>query len=302
MNLKAIRHSLRYLFDQLKISAPYPIIWFYYPQQHWVTKIFRNGISIYEIYDNISNIYGSENPQDIKIENSLRDSIDLLITTSQKLHEKYAHHYRDSILMGNGLSRVQYNRFNDSNVKNECQIEKISGPRIGYAGAISERLDWELIHSLAKANPGWNFIFAGKIYNRKLIARAEKLPNVHFTGYFEYDRMPSILRCFDIGILPYLDTEFFQYLNPLKYYEYSAAGLPIVSSPIPELEQFPQEQVRIVQNRVKEWTGAIKTQLDIDRAAVSRIGREIAGKFIWEDIAGNLFSKISTILEKSTDT
>nr|MBN2277556.1 glycosyltransferase [candidate division Zixibacteria bacterium] len=295
LNQAAIRRSYIYLCRKLGVTESNPVVWFYYPRQGWVTELFPKNFNIYEIYDNISDIYGNENETDNGLEHQLRNRVHLLITTSKRLHDKYGQHYCKAIYMGNGLSRGHYLNLIGDDTNINPAIARIDPPRIGYAGAISNRLDWNLIAGMAKARPNWNFIFAGQIHDQSIIGKMAVYTNIHFTGAFEHNTMPRILRGFDIGLLPYLDTEFFRYLNPLKFYEYAAAGLPAVSSPIPELEQFPGDLIRVVNNDIESWLTAIEIQRATDRQKAKDIGREIAGNHIWEDMAAELFAEIIRI-------
>jgi len=59
-----------------------------------------------------------------------------------------------------------------------------------------------------------------------------KQPNVHFLGYRSYDSLPNYLRGMEVGLLPTLINEYTHSMFPMKYYEYLAAGLPVVSTPL----------------------------------------------------------------------
>ena len=51
-------------------------------------------------------------------------------------------------------------------------------------------------------------------------------PNVTFAGFVDYADLPGVLREIDVATIPYLDNERGRGCNPLKAYEYLAAGLP----------------------------------------------------------------------------
>jgi glycosyltransferase involved in cell wall biosynthesis len=70
------------------------------------------------------------------------------------------------------------------------------------------------------------------------------LPNVHFLGRKEHQLLPSYSKGFDVAILPFVINELTLAANPLKVREYLAAGLPVVATPIPEVERF-MGQLRI---------------------------------------------------------
>jgi glycosyltransferase involved in cell wall biosynthesis len=58
--------------------------------------------------------------------------------------------------------------------------------------------------------------------------------HVHFTGYLPRDRVARMLRCADLGLAPFADTQVMRCKSPLKIAEYLAAGLPVVVSDVGE--------------------------------------------------------------------
>jgi glycosyltransferase involved in cell wall biosynthesis len=293
-NLKALRHSFSHLQKKLRISEPAPMIWFHYPHQGYVTQIFDGSFNVFEIYDNLTDIEGNEQDYVNRLEVKRRGRIDLLLTTSRKIHEKYAAHYRHTYRFGNGLARDAFEKLSDPDVDPHPDILRIPSPRLGYAGMISERLDWKLIQEVASREPQWQFVLAGRVTDDKLRKRVAHLPNIHFPGEFPQKDVPSILKSFDLGIMPYRDTPFFDFLNPLKFYEMAAAGLPMVSSPVEELKSFPESLVSVVtDNRADPWRKAIRHMLDADPAVPREVGPTTAAGHIWEDMTATLLGKIA---------
>jgi glycosyltransferase involved in cell wall biosynthesis len=67
---------------------------------------------------------------------------------------------------------------------------------------------------------------------------------VHFLGRKPYSALPSYCAGIDVAILPFVINELTLASNPLKLREYLAAGLPVVTSDIPEVRRL-SEHVRI---------------------------------------------------------
>jgi glycosyltransferase involved in cell wall biosynthesis len=61
---------------------------------------------------------------------------------------------------------------------------------------------------------------------------------VFFLGKRPFSDLPDYLRAADICLLPYVQGEATRYRSPLKLYEYLATGLPVVSTPHPEVDEF----------------------------------------------------------------
>jgi glycosyltransferase involved in cell wall biosynthesis len=72
--------------------------------------------------------------------------------------------------------------------------------------------------------------------------------NVHFLGDIHYDKLPSYIMNATICIIPY-DIEKQHGGDPIKFYEYFATGLPIVSTKIGEISSFHDNESVFIVNR-----------------------------------------------------
>jgi glycosyltransferase involved in cell wall biosynthesis len=107
-----------------------------------------------------------------------------------------------------------------------------TGPIVGYAGKLAERIDAELVAATARSMPGVTFVFLGPILQPSAIAAMRGIPNILLLGDRSYDRLPGYLGHFDIGWIPHRVGAGETGGDPIKLYEYWAAGLPVVSTPI----------------------------------------------------------------------
>ncbi|MBU1319191.1 MAG: glycosyltransferase [candidate division Zixibacteria bacterium] len=299
LNLAALRSSYRKLCKRIGIVEEKPLIWFYHPVQGYVTRLFPGSFNVYEIYDNLADIHGNTLQAVEKRIDKFRDRIDLLLTTSRKLHDKYSPGFKHAWEFGNGIDRETYERMIRHDHPPHPAIDNIASPRIGYTGLISQRLDWQLIHDVADRRPDWNLVFVGKVFDKSILNSTANINNIHFTGAFDHSEMPSVLRSFDVGFMPYRDNDFFRYSNPLKIYEYAATGLKTVSSNMEELSSYPSEIVKIVPNRPDDWIEAIQAYLESDDDVARSVGAEFAGKFIWEDMTARLLDRMQQLFQPS---
>ncbi len=120
---------------------------------------------------------------------------------------------------------------------------------MGYTGSIhADRVDVDLVESLALALPQATIALVGpNMLTASVTARLQTLPNVVFTGSIPYARLPQIMRAFDVCIVPHRVTAFTESLNPIKLWEYLAAGKPIVSTDVAGFRDYP-EHVAIAQD------------------------------------------------------
>ena len=106
---------------------------------------------------------------------------------------------------------------------------------IGYVGKIGQRLDAQLIADVCAAFPNLKFIFAGPFVGdshhkyRNLLSRMQ---NVELLGDVHYEKVPALMATFDLGWVPHAVGEFEVGGDVIKTYEYRAAGLQVLTTPV----------------------------------------------------------------------
>ena len=116
------------------------------------------------------------------------------------------------------------------------EYKNISSPRVIYVGAIKWWFDFNLMEYVIKNIPQVNFVFIGKVENKKA-DRLIKYKNTYFLGPKEREDIYNYLYYADVGIIPFnKNLELVKYIHPLKLYEYMACKLPTVAMKWEELE------------------------------------------------------------------
>ena len=202
----------------------------------------RNTLVVYDCMDHHAG-FSTNAAEMLKEEEKLLRQADLVITTARLLSQKISEK-RDNILIRNGAEVGFFSRKPD-----RFAIEKDERPVIGYFGAISEWFDIDLLVHLAKAKPDWRFILVGSTYGCK-IHKAKSIPNIEFKGEVPYADLPSWLYVFDVCMIPFRVTELTLCTNPVKVYEYLAAGKPVVGTDLPELREM-DGMVRVAKDRAE---------------------------------------------------
>jgi O-antigen biosynthesis protein len=107
----------------------------------------------------------------------------------------------------------------------------------GYVGVFAAWTDIALIESCADRCPDTAFVLVGPGPDH-LLAGLKQRPNVFLVGRQPHADIPSYIHSFDVCLSPFIDGGIAASTNPVKIYEYLAAGKPVVSTPIRELGSF----------------------------------------------------------------
>lgn len=112
--------------------------------------------------------------------------------------------------------------------------------RIGFAGALADyKVDFPLLHDVATKLSDCEIVVAGPREGRsEALDELLALPNVTHVGTITYDELPEFLWSLDVGIIPARDSEYARSMFPMKFFEYLAAGLPVVATELPALRDF----------------------------------------------------------------
>lgn len=192
-------------------------------------KIVESLSSNHIIYDCMDHHAGFENNESEMLdeENKLLESSDLVITTAQRLSDLIAEK-KENVIIRNG---AEINYFaTDPQVS---LLEK-KRPIVGYYGAIAEWFDVDLLVKSAENYPQWDFVIIGNVTCD--VSKAKKLKNINFLGEVPYDKLTGYLREFDVCLIPFKLIELTLCTNPVKVYEYLAAGKPVVCTAMPEVK------------------------------------------------------------------
>lgn len=88
----------------------------------------------------------------------------------------------------------------------------------------------------------------------------------------------------DVGIIPFVDNALTRHTNPVKIYEFLAAGRPVVSVPLGELEQFGDAVLPA--SGAAEFEAAIERAKNLLTESDCRKRQYLAVPHTWEARAG----------------
>lgn len=95
--------------------------------------------------------------------------------------------------------------------------------------------------------------------------RSDELPKnrVTFRKYLPYEDLPEVIAESWLTIAPLAANTFNNCKSALKFWESGLMGVPLISSPLPDAERFPNAGLRICRTEA-EWLSAFTDMLDPD--------------------------------------
>jgi glycosyltransferase involved in cell wall biosynthesis len=271
-----------------------PLIWTYHPFMLDVLKGMNTGKLVYHCVDDLSAVPGIDAIAFKAEEKKLLKQADVVFATAPALAEQCASYNPNTHYLANVVDAEHFGRALDVGPIPE-DLATIPEPRLGYHGVLSDyKIDFQLLFDLARSNPNWSFVFIGEEREGQSSAQLvelSRLPNVHFLGYRSYEVLPSYLRGIQVGLLPSLINEYTQGMFPMKYYEYIAAGLRVMSTPLDFLRQMRVDAP--VGENAKEFSRGIRQLLLRGKYSVGEAAL-IVGCNTWE---GRL-NKMMTVLRQ----
>ena len=165
-----------------------------------------------------------------------------------------------------------------------AELANLPRPIVGYHGVLGPWLDVALLARLADARPNWSFVFVGPnqtSQTRPLLAR----PNVYQFGPVPSEELPTWSCGFDVGVVPFQESELTRNVHPLKVLEYLALGLPVVSVPWVDLGGLATS-VRLAES-TETWLTALEAATQATELSATKASqrRSAVASLDWSRIA-----------------
>ena len=139
-----------------------------------------------------------------------------------------------------GFARVEsWPNVADLAVFSEGAREARRSPKVVFAGNFTtSKVDFDLLEAVVRQ--GCELHLAGPISEgggdaSELVRRLQEFGAVHH-GLMSPAELGHMFRGSAVGLIPYVINDYTRGVNPLKTYEYLAAGLSVVSTPVPAVE------------------------------------------------------------------
>ena len=293
INGKMARTEIEEAARQLKFEKP--ILWLDRVHGFDFEYFQKNSFVVYDLVDEILAFGRVRNDRMLlELENQVLKRADILLSSSQTLMErkiKQSSREGKSLFLPNG---VDCSRFSIETGKVTQQ-----NPTIGFIGHISKRsINYNLVQSVAAARPDWTLLFVGPGTEEDKNALKEGYPNIVIQDPVSGTEVPRVIREFDIGMIPYnTEKADMDYVFPRKACEYLAAGKPVISTPLKEVECLrPYVQV------ATDAEGFIRKAEEVtdENEIATEARRTFAKKYDWDFLMKGLVAILSQPNESGT--
>ncbi|MDI9624350.1 MAG: glycosyltransferase [Methanothermobacter sp.] len=187
------------------------------------------------------------------------------VFVSSVLNEKYGIHTKSSSVISNGVDLQSFKNDKDRKYVDKFglyQYEHVIG-YVGYFGEWSN-LYFTALH-LKKFLDESNsvLVVAGIGPEIKKVKRKIDSERIIFTGMIPPKEIPSIMKTFDVGLLTFKKSSYTDSASPIKYFEYAAAGIKVLSSPLEEVKRINFNNT-VFCNKMDELPYSLEKALSLD--------------------------------------
>jgi len=215
------------------------IVWIAYPSKYISLMLETLASEIFVIYQCTDRHKYKEGPNSptYKADIQITKKADMVITPSKKILQD-KQRFNSNIFRLPHYATPNIISFLKSNIdKKSTPNIKFNDATICYYGNFHRVFDFDLVCQNAIQYPHYKFILWGSI-TKEARKKFEKFPNIILKGYLSHNHvLEKLIEC-DVCIIPYILNEFSTGVFPHKFFTYLASGRPIVSTKLPDLEDF----------------------------------------------------------------
>jgi glycosyltransferase involved in cell wall biosynthesis len=269
---------IRNYIDYSSLIKGKTVFWFSFPNHYPTAYSTKYDLVVFDYIDNATGEFANWAegvPGAISV-------ADIVFCTADIM---YARHKRDGkpiYMCPNGSDYEHFARAREP-LEEPDDMPQYDEPVIGYYGAMSTWVDFELINKIAGK---YKVVMIGnnKYYRHDIVH-----PNVVCLPHKDYGQLPYYLSRFNLAIVPFKLTEMIKGCDPIKFYEYLAAGKPVLSTEMVELEKYGGVTYFLNETNFEE---VIKRAITEDNDERRDARQKVAFENSWESRARFAYDRI----------
>ncbi|HEX9992425.1 MAG TPA: glycosyltransferase [Acidimicrobiales bacterium] len=267
---------------------PGRVVWLYTAMALPLAQRIEHDVLVYDVMDDLASFKGAAPELRLRHRAALR-AADVVFTGGRSLHAGVAAVRRTGVHCF--PSGVEPEHYASAVGLRPARRER---PVAGYVGVVDERLDLGLVADLAAALPDWDVEIVGPVCK---IDEADlpQASNLRWAGPRRYDELPGVMAGFDVALMPFALNEATRSISPTKTLEYLAAGLPVVSTRVPDVVADHAAWVDLADDG-PSFAAACRRALDVDPAARRAATAEVLRHDHWDAIAARMGAAIAAAM------
>jgi glycosyltransferase involved in cell wall biosynthesis len=285
--LRATIQGLRWRLDLRDFQ-----LWTFLPNVADYVGHLGESLAVYYCVDEWSMFSYLDREETVRAERALLDKVDCVFAINNELAEAKRSFNGATHVAPHGVDHALFAGALDAATVVPSDIAALPGPVIGFYGTLRDWVDLELVAHVARARPSWSIALIGQQLDD--LGAIAGLPNVHLLGRKPHGTLPAYCKGMDVGIIPYRIDERMKFVNPIKLREYLSAGLPVVSTAVPEVKRYghwcaiaetPDAFVAAIENALASDTPALRLERSVAMAAETWPNRVASVSRIVDDVA-----------------
>ncbi len=185
--------------------------------------------SFYDAMDDYPQFYrGLSRSAFSRREQNVAQRVTTMAVSSTQLHKHWQVRRSDVQLIRNGL-------MTDYFLPPAVRGLNLQQPVFGYVGTIAQWFDWDWVIHLATLFPAACVRLIGPCY----VAPPGNLPiNIELHPACDHAAAINAMKSFAVGLIPFHLNQLTASVDPIKFYEYRALGIPVVTTAFGEMLEY----------------------------------------------------------------
>lgn len=166
---------------------------------------------------------------------------DFVSAVSPHLIDKFKNIRSDISLIPNGYYKKLTGEANKNIALRSLKDGKVN---IGYFGHLTDSwFNWDLVFEVASQNKNYIFHFIGYGLSSETEEKMKKYENIKYYGKIPTEQLYQYVKDWNIGIIPFKESDLAKSVDPIKIYEYIYMGLNVIVSGITHMNRYPNTSV-----------------------------------------------------------
>ncbi len=290
LNRRLVIQQIRRAARSVRRRPDQPVqLWTFAPDVDYLVGAFGEECCVYYCVDEFSEFNGFDATAIAAAERRLMARADVVIATSQKLYARRKELHPNVHLVRHGVQVEHFAQAVGGELPVPAELADIPRPTAGFIGLVQHWFDAELVAGVARRLPDVSFVVVGDC--QVDVSRLAALDNVHLVGRRPYAELPAWCAGFDVGLIPFVRSSMTENVNPIKLREYLAAGLPVVSTSLPEVRAFAPAVT--LADDVESFAAACRTAIMEDTPTARAARSAGMADHCWDAVTARVESIVS---------